>query len=253
MDILYDPTIVKQRFPNKVYAIFRSSKNIDYLMHVLNTKYNKSNNMTSIGVNLSKLKEMFLIDFYTKVQKFWIPIADRSYTDIYVWDAVKKLNYKFIKYACQHIESVYDSKKSKSYTDAILDATVLYQPGFEDMNKDLYKKTDKWGTTHLDPSKICKTADEAEAEYYGHDYVTSDVSIELKKKIKNEPNYTHPFKPNRTPFMINRKPKIDIWNKFNNASYGTDKDFQFSKGTDGTHELEAPIYNHRFPPQYSRR
>ena len=251
MDILYDPKIVKQRFPNKVYAIFRSSKNIDYLTHVLNTKYNTPHNMTSVGPisNLEKSKEMFLIDFYTKIQKFWIPIADRSYTDIYVWDAVKKLNYKFIKYACQHIESIYDSKKSQSYTDAILDATVLYQPGFEDMNKNLYKKTDRWGTTHLDSSNICKTAEEAEAEYYGHDYVTSEVSIALKKKIKNEPNYTHPFKSSGTPFMINRKPKINIWNKFNNASYGADKEFQVATGTD---ELEAPIYRHKFQAKYSK-
>ena len=77
-------------------------------------------------------------------------------------------------------------KKSNSYIDTALDATILYQPGFEDMNNDLYKKTNKWGTTHLDQSGICKTAEEAEAEYYGYDYVTSDVAIGLKKKIKNK-------------------------------------------------------------------
>jgi hypothetical protein len=53
--------------------------------------------------------------------------------------------------------------------------------------------------------------------------------------------------------MINRKPKINIWNKFNNASSGADKEFQVATGTEGTHEMEAPIYNRRFPPQYSRR
>ena len=254
MDILYDPKIIKQRFPNKVYKIFRSTKNIDYLTHVLNTKYPK--NITSVigATNTYRAKEEYLIDFYTKVQMFWIPIADRShYTDNNVWDAIKILNSKFIKYAYQHIEYKYDSKKSKSYIDTALDATILYQPGFEDMNKDLYKKTNKWGTTHLDQSGICKTAEEAEAEYYGYDYVTSDVAIGLKKKIKNTPQYTHPFKPSGTPFMINRKPKINVWNKFNNASSGADKEFQVPKGTEGTYELETPVYRHRFPAQYSKR
>jgi len=258
MDILYNPKIIKQRFSNKIYSIFRSTKNIDYLAYVLNTKYPKKtiNNMTLVVENniTYNTKEEYLIDFYTKIQKFWIPIADKSYyTDNNVWDAVKILNSKFIKYACQHIEYKYDSKKSKSYIDTALDATILYQPGFEDMNKNLYKNTDKWGTTHLDKSNICKTAEEAEAEYYGYDYVTSDVAIGLKKKIKNEPQYTYPFKPSGTPFMINRKPKINVWNKFNNASYGVDKEFQFSNGTEGTHELEAPVYRHLFQAQYSKR
>jgi hypothetical protein len=257
MDILYDPKIIKQRFPNKVYSIFRSSKNIEYLIYVLNTKYpnNMSKNMLAVSdLNTYRMKEEYLIDFYTKVQKFWIPIANRSYyTDNNIWDAIKMLNSKFIKYACQHIEYKYNLKKSKSYIDTALDATVLYQPGFEDMNKDIYKKTNNWGTTHLDPSGICKTAEEAEAEYYGEDYVTSEVAIGLKKKIKNAPQYTNPFKPSGTPFMVNRTPKINLLYKFNNASSGADKDFQFAQGTEGTHEMEAPIYSQRFQSQYSKR
>ena len=246
MKILTDNKIIRTKFPNKVYKIFQSTKNVDYLLYVLNSKYKKSTVSNEYHV-----KELYLVDFYMKVHKFWIPIADRScYTDTNVWDAVKILNSKFIKYACQHIEYKYNSKESKSYSDTILDTTVLYQPGFEDLNKNIID-TRKWGQEYIDQSPIIKTAEEAEAEYYGYEYATSDVVIELKKKIKNTPIYSHPFRPNGTQFMINRKPKINVWNKFNNALENVDREFQSPR--DITYELEAPIYNHKFPAKYNKR
>ena len=245
MKILTDNKIVRTKFANKVYTIFQSTKNVDYLLYVLNSKYGKSP-----VSNEYRAKELYLVDFYTKVHKFWIAIADRSnYTDTNVWDAVKILNSKFIKYACQHIE--YKYKESKSYSDTILDTTVLYQPGFENLNKNIID-TRKWGQEHLDPSPIIKTAEEAEAEYYGYEYATSDVVIALKKKIKNTPIYSHPFRPHGTPFMINRKPKLDVWNKFNNALASVDREFQPPRDMDGTYELEAPVYGHKFPAKYSK-
>ena len=94
MKILTDNKIVRTKFANKVYTIFQSTKNVDYLLYVLNSKYGKSP-----VSNEYRAKELYLVDFYTKVHKFWIAIADRSnYTDTNVWDAVKILNSKFIKW-----------------------------------------------------------------------------------------------------------------------------------------------------------
>jgi hypothetical protein len=243
LKILNDSRIIRERFPNKVYKLFQSTKNIDYLTHILNSKYSKLT-----ATHEYRSKEAYFVDFYTKVHKFWIPIADRSfYTDINVWDAVKILNTKFIKHACQHIEFKYDSKKSKSYTDVALDETILYQPGFEDLNRNIVD-TRKWGREHLDPYKIIKTAEEDEAEYYGYEYVTSDVAIKLKQKTKNKPHYTYPVKG--TPFMINRKPKINMWHKFNNASAGAE--MEAPRDTEGTYEMETPIYGHKFPAKYNK-
>jgi len=246
MKILNDNRIVRQRFPNKVYKLFQSTKNIDYLTHLLNSKYGKLP-----ASHEYRSKEAYFVDFYDKIHKFWIPIADRSYyTDTNVWDAVIALNTKFIRHACQHIEYKHDSKKSKSYTDVLLDTTVLHQPGFEDFNNNLIDNR-KWGREHLDPqTKIMKTAEEDEAEYYGYDYVTSDVAIKLKQKTNNTPQYQYPVKG--TPFMINRKPKINTWHKFNNGSAGVEKQFQFPRDMEGTYEMENRIYGHKFPGKYSK-
>jgi hypothetical protein len=50
--------------------------------------------------------------------------------------------------------------------------------------------------------------------------------------------------------MINRKPKINMWNKFNNASAGAE--MQAPRDTEGTYEMETPIYGHKFPAKYNK-
>lgn len=244
--------LVKKSFPIQVTDRFKAQKNVEYIAYLLKQKYRngKSTERKTYNAYVKYIKTL-----HESMYAFKSPISNQSYFNSNdVWKAVKVRNYQFYKSACLSIDTVGSYTESKSYHMKDLEVNCLFPKGFESLNADL-----KTGFSVENPSAddymsgqgwaegdANKSAEETLAEYYGSEFVTSDVAIALRKKQKANPSMPTGPKPQGVPFMIDRRPRINQWYNTGKAADLVDRDIQRTVDQEDNLELETPLYGNRF-------
>jgi hypothetical protein len=235
--------LVKKRFKQQVYELFKTAKNILYISQVLTDEY-------SIILNIKpctdehKAYKIFVNDLHSRVSKYaQTNVPDRAYfDDADIWAAVRALNYQFINSAKSQIKTASTYKESKSYLQKAVEVNYLFPKGFEGLNKGVKfgRNTNNNQDAAWDEGDANMTAEETTGEYYGYDSVTSEVAIKLRKKLEKRPSK---LKVNGTPFMINVQKRINRrWTPAKAADL-QERGIQQPVNMEDTYELESNAYS----------
>ena len=236
--------LVKKSFLQQVSDQFKSQKNVRYINYLLEQRYYDGN-----LVNRRQIKayRKYIKTLHESMYAFKPQIPNQSYFNSDdVWKSVKICNYQFYKSACRSIDTVNLYKESKSYHMKDLEANCLFPKGFESLNADIktgFSASPEQGWADGDANK---SAEETLAEYYGSEFVTSDVAIALRKKHAANPGVPTGPKPQGVPFMIDRRPRINQWYNTGKAADLVDRDIQRTVDQEDNLELETPLYGNQF-------